>query len=260
MVTKMGVEKKRTKEMKSVYVWPWHPASQGAAKLANALKVAVFNGDYMTLPMTGSTIINWGLANPLKTQAPYTIINEPRRVQDARRSKVFFAKAEKVTTVPPHTEDLGTAIAWLRDGIEVLAKASDGRWETFDDEPSIFLEARHFAQYKKKSAEFVVHVVGEKALGVEKLVPLPDSGGLPFNGKFRTKQNGFVPELTIDYPDELPEAAVDVVRVLGLTFGSVHFLWNNVSKRSYAIGYEANPVLPDELFNLYAEALKPYTT
>lgn len=257
------IEKRTKKVANKAYVWPWNPRSVGASLLGKALNIPVYNSDYMTLDTTTPyTILNWGFTVNY-SRSNFNVINDPRRIVEAKKSKVFFKLAGKVTEVPPHTDSIAEAIGWLRDGVEVLAKGgsqsrSANEWATFDEHPLSFVEATHYAQYKKKSAEFVVHVVGPAVVGIEKIVPMVvDDKDVVFNHRFRTRQNGFVTELVEEgYPEHIESDAIKVVEALGLTFGSVHFLWNNVTKKSYALGYEPTPIMSQAIVKGYAEGLK----
>lgn len=244
------------------FVYPWHPSSQGGARLAGAMKVGLFNRDYHSFGANAKYVLfNWGFTSDIKLGENIRILNEPKKLREAGKTSVFFKKAEKVANVPPYTESIAEAISWLREGNEVLAKGRGGEWVTFDTDPLSFVESGFFTQYKKKSGEFLVHVVAGAVIGIERLVPQQtDDKDAVFNHRFRTRENGFIPEAIDVWPESIGEAAPRIVEALGLDFGCVHFLWNNVTKKSYALGFDGIPILSEELAKEYATALKDFTT
>lgn len=255
--------------MPSYRVIPYKPGSQSARTLAEALggrRLKSQGSNWWGRP--DDVIVNWGrgVTHPwpfvFDVDDP-RILNKPTAVAKAT-NKLFFMRAasEAGVSVPPWTPDPAEVQGWVNNGATVLARTqlqgSGGAGIVKINNAVDIPAAPLYTKYVPKASEWRVHVFRGEVFDIQRKIKDPDLDGEPLDWQIRNHANGFVFIRGFEeQPDEsVKEQAVLAVQALGLDFGAVDVIWNNLSRSSYVLEINTAPGLEGKTIEKYSEAIR----
>lgn len=250
-------------------VYPYQIGSHSARALAKALGTLCVreNGTYRAKP--NHVVINWG--NPRLPSwnigAAKRFVNQLGAVVDAQdKLRTFKAFADKNVPCPEWTTEIGLAGKWLKKGSAViqrnLLRSHSGKGITFigyDEDTStpigVLSPAPLYTRYKKKSAEFRVHMFLGNVIDVQEKRKIKDFQG-EYNQYIRSHHNGWVYcREDIQKPADLHDVALQAVQALGLDFGAADIVYNQKEDKCYCLEVNTAPGLEGETVINYAKAI-----
>lgn len=250
----------------SFKVIPYKPGSRSARTLAESL-----NGRRLKLDGTsrwtgrpGDVIINWGrgIDNPWPfafRSNDQRILNMPDRVGVATNKLTFFQTLDDTdVNLPPWATAAAQAEEWTNGGATVLARTrlqgsgGDGIIKISGRGVDIPL-APLYTKYVPKSSEWRVHVFRGQVFDIQRKIKDPNIEDEPLDWQIRNHANGFV---FIRGFEEQPNQAVKdqavlTVSELGLDFGAVDVIWNNLSRSAYVLEVNTAPGLEGQTVENY---------
>lgn len=255
---------------KNVKIYTYNPYSASAKALANALGVARFRTASEFVCGPEHTVINWGSTKmPGNIAQAGGILNIPSHVRQVSNKLAFFENVKPGgPRIPEFTRSASEAMAWVKDGNEVLGRAKltgkggDGiifgsNKATFED----FLDCQLFVMYKKKKEEYRVHFMGDKQIDVQqKMLRKTDDQGLPVDPqtvdfRIRNLQNGFIfARNDIKPPRDVIDQARAAFEMSHLDFGAIDVIYNAKEDRAYVLEINTAPGLMGTTLDRYTEA------
>lgn len=257
-----------------MFIYAWNEASKSAKALADALparRIKHQNSRYQGRP--DKTVINYGASQVPDEVLRSRIINPPQAVAVATNKRSCLQALSGVPGVRTveFTTEPAKVLDWLADGEEVIARtilrghSAEGLVIIDPDDPNIgeILKAPLFTKYKKKKAEYRIHVAGGEVFDIQqKKLRTEWDDGTPVNReevdfRIRNHANGFVfCRENINCPEEAQANAVQAVVSIGLDFGAVDVIWNEHENRSYVLEINTAPGLEGTTIESYAAAIR----
>ena len=253
--------------MKQPFIYPYNRASGSAKALADALgcrRIRLENSRYR--PSPANVVINWGNStNPSWTASTDadSWINFPSAVAQASNKLAAFAamKSDGIS-IPRFTSDAEEAYQWDSSVMvrhKLAGHSGDGCQFIDRDDRELLTgsvsNAPLYVEYIKKQAEYRVHVVGDRIIDLQQKKVRSGSDGNNF--QIRSHANGWVfarEGVLVRY--ECLMSAVSSVKALGLHFGAVDIIWNELNDKYYVLEVNTAPGLEGETVNKYANALR----
>lgn len=242
-------------------VWPYKMGSASAKALAAALDVKRVRTNGRYRPRPGATVINWGNAR-LPTW-PYangvTMLNFPQAVNIAGNKLLALQCMEQAgVRVPIYTvtkEAMIVALGKFKPVVSrhILRGTSGAGAVYFDSEQEFMASpvAPLYVEYIKKTDEYRVHVVRGEVIDY---AVKRKRRGVEHETKIRNLQGGWVfCRDGIVLPDDVAAEAVKAVAALGLDFGAVDVIYNQV-RGVYVLEVNTAPGLEGRTIRSYAEA------
>lgn len=216
--------------------------------------------------------VNWGSQSipNVYRENNFVIVNETGSVHLASNKIKFFERmVEAGVRTPEFTTDISQALTWLEEGSEVLGRNSSGRGGQdiiFGSEDiSGFVTKSFWTKYKKKKAEYRIHVFDGKVIDKQrKAVRQKDEDGNPINSseidfRIRNLANGFIfVKQDVVPPEDVITQAVNAVKGISLTFGAVDVIWNQYEKKAYVLEVNTAPGLEGSTVFSYVNAINEY--
>jgi glutathione synthase/RimK-type ligase-like ATP-grasp enzyme len=238
-----------------------------AWKLANAIKpetqhkVYVVRNDSPTFkPRLTDVIINWGNStDPVwKAQAPAPI-NSPGNIATSVNKFNTFMELHHKCNIPSFSTGIA-AQDWFEDGLDIVCRhnlvgfGGDGIKLVNNKTHETLPDAPLYVLYKKKAAEFRVHVFKDVIIDVtHKKVK---KGAENVNRQIRNHANGWVYcRENIHVPGDVFKQALAAVAALGLDFGAVDVIWNHKEQQAYVLEVNSAPGLEGQTLTSYKEAI-----
>jgi hypothetical protein len=224
-----------------------------------------------------TVVINWGSAHsdyfydiPAIPQS--VILNSPDKVAVARSKSKFFKAARDASDgprIPVFTENYEEALEWVNKGILVFGRKNSGSSgldiKLYEDNPGEFQNSEFWVQYKKKKAEFRIHVgkthtgeyvvIDKQQKVVRKNDPVTGEPLVKENINFliRNHRNGFIFQRnSITIPKDVSTQAIKAVSLLGLDFGAVDVIWNESEAKAYVLEVNTAPGIEGTTVTSYA--------
>lgn len=251
-----------------VRIVPYRSGSQSARDLSGALRVprllAPDRSSYR--PRQGDVLINWGCSSLAAygwALEPDVVLNEPEYVGWASNKLTAFQVMERGgVSIPGFTEDADEARLWLQEGHTVLARtmlrANSGRGIVKLEGPGVDIpDAPLYTKYVRKQSEWRVHVFDGRVIHRQRKIAR--TGVEPTDWQIRNYDNGFIFQQQFSpdmWHDELGDESVAAVEALGLDFGAVDVVWNNLSSTAYVIEVNTAPGIEGTTLDKYVEAFK----
>lgn len=257
------------------FIWPYRYASASFKALAEAMKFPIQNSrhaEYLTESRAklgeGKVIINWGSRSIPRGLRYGRILNSSAAVGDTSNKVKFFELMKKAEVrTPDFTTDLKVAEEWLSSGHEVFGRSAHGHSGTditlFSDNPEGFVNSEFWVKYKKKKAEFRVHVVDRARPGIlavqQKVLRSEAPDGTPIdksrvNFKIRNHRNGFIFQRNnVSPPKDVIDMAVKAFNATALDFGAFDVIYNEKEDKAYVLEVNAAPGLEGQTVMDYAE-------
>lgn len=240
-----------------------------ARKLADAIKpetqhkVYVVRNDSPTFkPRLGDVIINWGNStHPIWETEAVASLNNPDSIALSINKLHTFLKlrGENACRIPEFSLRL-VAKDWFNAGLDIVCRHTlvgfgGAGIELVNNKTHETLPDAHlYVLYKKKAAEFRVHVFKDVVIDVtQKKVK---EGAENVNRQIRNHANGWVYcRENIDVPQDVFKQAVAAVTALGLDFGAVDVIWNHKEQQAYVLEVNSAPGLEGQTLTSYKEAI-----
>ncbi len=227
-----------------------------AASLGEALGYYVWRGQ----PLTGNYLnLNWG-SNRSLTGANW--INCPAAKSRATdKTTAFRCMDTHGVRHVPFTTSQQEAAAWLLEGNTVLARTPGGQGGSgihvvHPNQPLPFMPL--YTKLIEKQKEFRVHVVNGSVIDVQE--KRRRNGAPPTDGIVRSHDNDWVfCHQNIIEPADLRSTGVSAVAALGLDFGAVDLLWNQLAG-CLVLEVNTAPGQSPSTTRKYTEALVKYVT
>jgi glutathione synthase/RimK-type ligase-like ATP-grasp enzyme len=240
-----------------------------ARKLADAIKpetqrkVYVVRNDSPTFkPKPDDVIINWGNSTHPEWKAlAVAPLNHPDNVAVSINKLYTFLKLEEQNAcrIPEFSVSFA-ARDWFNDGLDIICRHTlvgfgGAGIELVNNKTHETLPDAHlYVLYKKKAAEFRVHVFKNVIIDVtQKKVK---EGVENVNRQIRNHANGWVYcRENIDVPGDVFKQAVAATAALGLDFGAVDVIWNHKEQQAYVLEVNSAPGLEGQTLTSYKEAI-----
>ncbi len=208
--------------------------------------------------MNGRFIINWG--NSVIHCIDGTFVNKPLNVAIAGNKHLTFVNLlANGVSIPEFTTDMAVANQWASEGHIVigrkLLRASAGNGiVVFEPNTTIAYPCPLYVKYKKKKAEYRVHVINGEVVDVAQK---KRTVGKEADTLIRSHLRGWTfCKQNIVVPDDVKVQAIKAVQSLGLDFGGVDVIWNEKEGRSYVLEVNCAPGLEGSTVKSYGNAIK----
>lgn len=241
---------------KKIFMWKYSPESVGGSNICRALPaMSIFHENSKFQGSPEKIVINWGSSALPDEVKKCKVINKEANVIQAANKLSFFKKVQGAARIPEFTESLDEAMTWVKEGKEVLARTilnghSGKGIVFFSDAPVEFAEGKLFTVYKKKKAEFRVHIIfGDIVLIQKKALRQTDDDGNqidPDSIDFRVQnlKNGFIFKRNdVIVPQDVRSQALLAYEASGLDFGAFDVIWNEHENRAYVLEVNTAPGL-----------------
>jgi len=241
-----------------IYIYPYKFASKSAKTLREGLsqalnqRVLMVRPDGKFRPRRDDTVINWGNSTfPTWHWGALRDMNGPFAVKlAANKLDSFKAFKECEVQTPDWTVSKNEAMDWLQGGAttvlcRTVLNGHSGIGIVSCSTPDLLVDAPLYVKYKKKKAEYRVHVFLGHVIDVQQKRRRDGfRENDDFNAQIRNHGNGWVycrDNLNYDY--ELEGEAIKAVNALGLDFGAVDVIWNQHENRYYVLEVNTAPGL-----------------
>lgn len=250
-----------------IKILPYKIGSAGAKELARHLseklgkKVLRVSPDGSFKPKPHNVVINWGCSTQPVWNCEH-FINLPMHVEIAKDKLESFIALEKGgVTHPEWATEKEIAQSWLADGKIVVVRhklsghSGEGIELVFPD--GKIPDAPLYVQYKKKAAEFRVHVFGDKVIDVQQKKRKKEFEKTEEAESYiRSHDNGWVfCREEIEEPEHLRDIAIAAIQALSLTFGAVDVIYNKKENQCYVLEVNTAPGLEGTSLEIYANAI-----
>lgn len=253
-----------------MFVYPYNSKSKSAKEVARGLggkRIKLRNSNFK--PHPNKTIINWGSSSMPQEYFQCKVLNKPSSVGIARNKLEFFSyisynrdvNIPEWTTSKSHVlEDIygedPDEVFWLAR--KVLTGNSGCGIELIKGSQVQIPDARLYTKYIKKVQEYRVHVFNGEVLLTQRKArsrSVPDN---EVNWYVRNHSNGFIFAQfeDVEYPDEVIQQGIKAVSALGLDFGSVDVVWDDVS--AYVLEVNTASGVTGSTLQKYLEAFGRY--
>ena len=235
------------------------------SKSAQALREGVINSrlvapDSVTYtPKQRHIILNWGNSSPFTwddNQAGL-VLNYPSNVKRAiNKLLAFYSFKENNVSHVEFTEDKDIAQSWLKDGEVVCRKllsSYEGKGIVVASTPEELVNAPLYTRYKKKKAEYRVHVFDGKVIDIQQKRKKKD---VEINNQIRNTAGGWVfCRENLDPPTDLLSTSISAVAALGLDFGAVDIIYNQKENKCYVLEINTAPGIEGTTVTKYINAI-----
>ena len=251
-----------------IYIYPYKLYSESARKLRDGLssalgyRVRLVKPDGKFNPRRRDIVINWGSTRDPDWETDGRDRNIPINVfnaADKLRTFKYFKVAEVQT--PEWTEDKDVAKSWFdKKGTTVLCRTvlngHSGAGIHVAGNPDELVGCPLYVKYKKKKAEYRVHVIFGKV--VDKQQKRKRNGfkeNVGFNHLIRNHHTGWVYcREGIPNDQRLDDLAIKAVKALGLDFGAVDIIYNEKENEYYVLEVNTAPGLDGTTVDKYVGA------
>jgi len=255
--------------MVNTYFAPYKAGSKGLKNICdyinenfdevNAKRLKVKGSKYKQ--RQGHLLINWGgghncpLVDKLHANGPACVLNLTGNGTEASNKRSFFEKMQQSAISIPR-------VAYSKDAAEEMLGECDmivarhvlqghsGEGIELIDDPDKITEAPLYTEYVRKKWEFRVHIVDHQILGdslTTMKVRRRDVPDEKVNWQVRNFDNGFtygldkLDEVDHKLRQRISEAALETIRHLGLDFGAVDIIYNELRDKLYVLEVNTAP-------------------
>lgn len=266
---------------KLIYFVPYNKYSKACRALSQIFRRPGQESIPFGHRLSNTDIVNWGNAGndtisiAEKTPQKVRVFNKISAVSVARNKLKFFEKMLKAKDgprCPEFTVSLEQAKKWVDAGEIVFGRKKSGSCGLdivqFDESPGKFSTSDLWTLYKKKKAEYRVHVfrvgaefrvidVQQKTLRKTDPVTNEAIDTSKVNFLIRNHRNGFVfQRYDIDVPNDIKVQAVKALDASGLDFGAVDVIWNEHEGKAYVLEVNSAPGLEGTTLDNYVSTFK----
>ncbi len=248
--------------MKFLKVFPYKMGSLSGKALANALGIKRIRPTYEA--KRRDIIINWGNSRPSES-VPYAEkdLNKHSAIALACNKLKTFTKLTGAgyEQVPDWTAWIEEAREWIENGDKVYCRTSltshSGGGIVIASDVDSLVPAPLYTKATKHKYEYRVHVFRDKVIDVQQKKRRSNwTGG---DTGIRNHSNGYIyARADIDYPQEIKQAAIQAVNLLGLDFGAVDIGYRERDNKIFLFEVNTAPGLVGTTLLKYAQTFKEY--
>jgi len=249
------------------FVYPYNKNSESAKRLADALGVKRIKVESSTYkPRATDVLVNFGSSSMPNYQPSVKVINQPSSVIKSIDKLITFQTLEGKCSIPQYTQDKQEALDWGSEFVacRTLVNSSGGRGLSVHHRDVLgdldTSDVKLYTSYIKKKHEYRVHIVANKIISVQRKKLRGSTHIVDDTFKIRNIDHGWVfsrnfDRGTDDYSDDVEDQALFAMNELGLDYGAVDILFNQL-KGVYVVEVNTAPGLQDVTLDLYKEAFK----
>lgn len=244
-----------------IIIRPYKPSSRSAKLLAEAVGGKRIYYGHKFKPHQSDVVVNWGGSDNVPWWPFSKVLNNPAHTHHAANKKTAFTEMwEKEVPTPEFTPFKEIAKTWLDAGKIVVVRhkltANQGKGIQLLKPSDEIPNAPLYTLYKKKKKEFRVHVFNGKVIDVQQK---KRRNGQEADQYIRNIGAGWVfCREGIVEPSSLREVSINAVKALGLDFGAVDVIWNQLEDKCYVLEVNTAPGIEGSTVNSYANAIKEY--
>lgn len=251
----------------SLYIYPYKLGSESAkalrAKLSAKLgrRILLVKPDGRFKPRRSDKVINWGSSTLPKWDFAKPDLNFPTQIALAANKLLTLTRLhEAEIPVPEFTTNREEAQQWLADSSTVVVRHTltghSGQGIEIVTEGEVPV-APLYTKYKKKRAEYRVHVFGGQVIDtVQKKKRNAEERPSNFSTFIRSHATGWV--FCRDGITNCPTrnaTAMGAVTALSLDFGAVDIIYNEHENKYYVLEVNTAPGLEGTTLDKYVEAI-----
>lgn len=257
--------------MQRVTVFPYKIGSSSARNLTDSLSsqqgITAFRvRDTSPLkPRANRLIINWGNSSFPDWRVTGNLLNNFEDVRMAgNKLLTFMILQEAGIPTPEWTTDRDEVFRWFVDGHTVFAREtlrghSGEGINILSPEEGIVPLAPLYVKYKKKKAEYRVHVFNGEVIDVQQKRRERGVERDDITSMVRSHRNGWVfCRDGIEEPEGLRHLAIQAVSALSLDFGAVDIIYNQHENQCYVLEVNTAPGLEGQTLTNYTNAIVNY--
>lgn len=244
------------------FVYPYKVGSKSAANLAKGLGAKRIRHERSKYKgKENNLVINWGSSNlPQAVLDSGVVLNPPEKVVNASNKLSFFrmmAEHPEINT-PRFSNNLEEAIGWERTIVarqKLTGHSGEGIVLFEPHEEGV--KAPLYVEYVPKKEEYRVHVIGGKAVSVQRKAKRNDVNNDDVNWRVRNHKNGFIfaRNEERDIPEGVENQAVLACNAVGLDFGAVDVIWNKHRNTVYVLEVNCAPGLEGTTLEEYTKEI-----
>lgn len=246
-----------------IYSYNFH--SKSAKALAEGLGVKrIKHENSAFVGSDEKVVINWGCSTLPEEVKKCKIVNNPECVGVASNKLKFFEACEGYVNIPEFTTSKEKAMEWVDEKNIVIART---KLSGHSGEGIIVVEGENdfkhlsgnlvklWVKYIPKKEEYRVHVVRDEVIDVRRKALKKDMPKEFANWKVRNYSNGFIfRKNDIDPPTQVLSEAVKATQHIGLDFGAVDVIWNELYQKAYVLEINTAAGLEGSTVDAYVEA------
>lgn len=252
--------------MKRVNLVPYKLGSESCRLLRDALlarglrchRIAYNSNTYK--PKVGTLHVLWG--NVPNTSWTGKKINEGAG-EATNKLNAFQVMKNADVSIPDFTSDSSVAASWVDGGELVVGRtvltghSGAGIVLLGGEFSHVVTHAPLYVKYKKKKAEYRVHVFNGTVIDVQQ--KRRKAGVENVSSYIRNIDQGWVfCRENVSPAAMVLEESKKAVGALGLMFGAVDVIWNEHEQRAYVLEVNTAPGLEGTTVEKYADAIKEY--
>lgn len=247
-------------------VYPYRLQSGSAKALKEILGTKIVKPDGNYIYHKNHIVINWGNSQkPKWDNGQVKVLNKWDKIEvSCNKLKTFLVFKEKGVPCPDFTSELETAKKWIKEKKTVVCRtmlrASGGKGIVIANKEEELKNCNLFTLYKKKKTEYRVAVmrgVTFDCLEKKRRKDWDEAKNGPINTQVRNHDFGWVfCREDIKPPKQIFKLAIDAVNALGLDFGSVDIIYNQLEDKAYVLEVNAAPGLEETSLERYSAALE----
>jgi hypothetical protein len=242
-------------------VFPYKLGSSSAKALANGLRVKRVRSTYE--PRRNDVIINWGRSSPITYVRTHLDLNNHEAIALACNKLKTFTKLSSngFEDLPNWCTGILNAVNWINDGNKVYCRTSltghSGSGIVIASSINQLVDAPLYTKATRHKYEYRVHVFRESVIDVQQKKRRSNwTGG---DTGIRNHSNGYIyARADIDYPQEIKQAAIQAVKLLGLDFGAVDIGYREQDNKIFLFEVNTAPGLTGTTLDKYVQAFKEY--
>jgi len=248
-------------------IYPYKRGSASAKALSQALSTKLgrivrrvkASGKYH--PKERSRVVNWGSYEQPSWGLPrHKLLNPLVQIAVARNKIKTFEKLKGKVPIPEYSLSSVDAKRWWNDGGIVLCRktvtgAQGAGIHIAKMEYAPIVDAPLYVKYIPKKKEFRVHVFRGKVIDIVEKRRSTTHG--PVESEYiRSHANGWIfCREGIQEPSDLKFSAIASVNALGLDFGAVDIIWNEVFDKCYVLEVNTAPGIEGLTVDKYAHEI-----
>lgn len=161
----------------------------------------------------------------------------------------------QLVNIPEWTEDPEVADNWEKTYLaRYILNGHSGAGIRIIEPGEIHPPAPLYVMYKKKKHEYRVHVFNGEVIDITQ--KKKRKGAEFLDTKIRNHKNGWVyAREDITEPEDLRQQAARAMYAVGLKFGAVDLIWNELENKSYVLEINTAPGLTGATLEKYAQAI-----
>jgi len=244
-------------------LYPYNQGSASAKALAKALGIKRLKREGK--PIKTDIVLNWGCSSDNWPRAIHCeeIINDPNIIRIATNKLKSFNALKGHVSIPEFTESLEEAKKWLAEGLTIVERhkltGHSGEGVRVVEPRQELQQAPLYVKYIPKKHEYRIHVFRDKAFFVQRKARKNDVPDLRVDWKVRNLKGGFIyANQDVDVAEEAKQQAIISIKALGLDFGAVDIIYNELHNKYYVLEVNTACGLAGLTLQKYTEIFKEF--